>query len=308
MLHKKIIIADSYNNVDGNTTTPKTYRLITDISNRYSGSFTGFIPKVGDIITGTDTIHFGEPAIIHKLKSGSTIRIRKSDLQEIEQPKVIIQQPLIRPQPPITVGTAPIAPQIKPQPQNDLQNLVDDKLSGLVKTSKTIQTYSIVGTLVGLGFAYTKKTGVWGYVGYATLFGIIGGVVGFALRGKGAAGASGSNAAAGGGASSNDKIKRLEENTKIMMRKNGSEPSNIFNLKEALKTTKATDKDIDDYIKATEIINRNQVSNKANIINEMKKQGIIDTDDTLMKLMTLLAIANQGGKSAGGGDFPFLFS
>ena len=60
-----------------------------------------------------------------------------------------------------------------PNATNENVKIIDtiqNKISG----NSRIHTAQLVGVAAGLGFAYYKKAGLWGYVGYAILGGIIG--------------------------------------------------------------------------------------------------------------------------------------
>jgi hypothetical protein len=218
-MQKKIIIADSYLNSTGLSHLPQPHPSHKDINDEDVVVIQEDYLATGDYIDRPITRQFRKGDVLKVVKSRNAVagyptmtyavsiisngieqRLETNgyDIRVVPVRKATASERLVNSTiqaiPPTTpaVNIEKPAPavvieqqsQTQPKTDNNLQNLADDKLSGFVNTSKNIQLYSIVGSVVGLGFAYTKKTGVWGYVGYATLFGIIGGVVGFALRGK----------------------------------------------------------------------------------------------------------------------------
>jgi len=214
-MQKKIIIADSYLNSTGLPNLPQPHPSHKDINDEDVVVIQEDYLATGDYRDRPITRQFKKDDVLKVVKSRNAVagyptmtyavsiisngieqRLETNgyDIRVVPVRKATVSERLVNSTiqaiPPTTpaVNIEKPAPAVvnitQPKTDNNLQNLVDDKLSGFVKTSKNIQLYSIVGSVVGLGFAYTKKTGVWGYVGYATLFGIIGGVVGFALRGK----------------------------------------------------------------------------------------------------------------------------
>jgi hypothetical protein len=56
--------------------------------------------------------------------------------------------------------------------------IVSNLEEGVKDFAKYMQNGSLVGTVAGLGFAFYRKSGVLGYIGYAVGFGILGGIIG----------------------------------------------------------------------------------------------------------------------------------
>lgn len=57
---------------------------------------------------------------------------------------------------------------------NATSTQINDAKETEEKMSKSFHTTAYIGLAVGLGFAYYRKSGLWGYVGYAILGSIVG--------------------------------------------------------------------------------------------------------------------------------------
>ena len=57
---------------------------------------------------------------------------------------------------------------------NATSTQINDSKETEEKMSKNTYTIGAIGLAVGLGFAYYRKSGLWGYVGYAILGSIVG--------------------------------------------------------------------------------------------------------------------------------------
>lgn len=57
---------------------------------------------------------------------------------------------------------------------NATSTQINDAKETEEKMSKSFYTTAYIGLAVGLGFAYYRKSGLWGYVGYAILGSIVG--------------------------------------------------------------------------------------------------------------------------------------